>query len=441
MAHSTQIRDGDVHFTIDPITRSIKNTASTKTSVIQYDHNSERFTFILPRYIEGHDMMECNNVEVHYLTNSAVSGVYSVEDLRPDETEENVVCSWLLSQNATQNAGSLHFLLRFSCVAEDGTVEYVWNTGIYKGISIASGMYNSEAIVEDYPDALAQWKQEMASICSRADSAVTNLEEGLSNAKEAAENAEKSVADAAEALRMAVQGESERTEAENVRKRQEVERVEAENHRDSAELMRDDNEVNRVESEYERIKAEQMRVEAENHRAEAEAERKEWFDKVDKWHELVNVTLKENLATEFRHVFDKPYKKIRFKIIFRGSTATTLSNVRFKRAKGDSLGATYNNYYKYTPSGNLGTAKLLSATASFDCDGSIILTDASSATSKAVLGGGATYSADIQTEYTEEMMNFPEFYMYLGGSIADDGTLSGNVIGAGTTIQVWGCDA
>lgn len=163
MAHINNIRDADVHFTIDPITRAIKNAASTKTSVIQYDHNSERFTFMLPRYIEGHDMMECNQVEVHYInaSSAATSGVYIVDDMRTDETEENVLCSWLLSQNVTQEAGLLHFLLRFACVADDGSVEYAWNTGIYKGMSVASGMYNSGEIIEQYADVLAHWEREL----------------------------------------------------------------------------------------------------------------------------------------------------------------------------------------------------------------------------------------------------------------------------------------
>lgn len=183
MIHSNKIRDADVHFVIDPITRAIKSASATKTSVIQYDHNSERFTFMLPRYIEGHDMMESTNVEVHYINASAAaSGVYVVEDLQTDETEENVVCSWLLSQNATQNAGVLQFLLRFACVGEDGAIEYAWNTGIYKGISVASGMYNSEVVVEQYADVLEQWKQELFAKFNDIDAALDDviaLEESL----------------------------------------------------------------------------------------------------------------------------------------------------------------------------------------------------------------------------------------------------------------------
>lgn len=161
----------------------------------------------------------------------------------------------------------------------------------------------------------------------------------------------------------------------------------------------------------------------------------------ENWVQLVNETLTENLATEFRQVFDKPYKKIRFKIEFKGASSTTLSQVRFKRAKADGseVAAAY-NYLKYGSGGNLGTARSLVATAFFDVDNSIVLTDVYSGTDSACalsVYGSTAYS---DPKYTVEEQNFPEFYFYLGGSIADDGTLTGNVIGNGTRIQVWGCE-
>lgn len=161
MNHSSIIIDTDKCFEIDPVTRTIKNQSATKISVIQYDHNSERFSFVLPRMIEGHDMMECNRVEVHYINNGK-PGLYEVDDLAVCEDDATKIrCSWLLSQNATKEVGALTFLLRFACVAEDGTVEYAWNTAIFKGIAVAEGMNNSEAIVEQYADVLEQWKQEL----------------------------------------------------------------------------------------------------------------------------------------------------------------------------------------------------------------------------------------------------------------------------------------
>ena len=161
----------------------------------------------------------------------------------------------------------------------------------------------------------------------------------------------------------------------------------------------------------------------------------------EKWIPLVNDTLTENLATEFRVVFDKPYKKIRFKIGFYHADKTTLSNVRFKRAKSDGFGvATVGNYLIYSSGGNLGTRRYVWGTALFDIDGYIVVKEGGTATANRSFSdtGGNTIYGD--GTYTVENQNFPEFYFYLGGSIADDGTLSGNVIGAGTTIKVWGCE-
>ena len=67
MSHIHNVTDGDNKFIVDGISRAIKNASASKTTVMQFDHNSEVFTFEIPRYIEGHDMTACNRVEVHYL--------------------------------------------------------------------------------------------------------------------------------------------------------------------------------------------------------------------------------------------------------------------------------------------------------------------------------------------------------------------------------------
>lgn len=167
MAHAHSVYDCDTHFKIDPITRNITNVGSGKTTVLQYDHNSERFTFELPRYVEGHDMMGCNRVEVHYInidsqTKQESKGLYEVQDLQTSpESDDVVICSWLISGKATKYAGSLVFLVRFACIL-DGNVEYSWNTAIYSNIRVSSGIYNSEEIIAPYPDVLQQWADEFA---------------------------------------------------------------------------------------------------------------------------------------------------------------------------------------------------------------------------------------------------------------------------------------
>lgn len=160
MSHTNLIIDADPHFSIDPITRKIKNESSKKVTLIQNDHNSERFTFDIPRYIEEHDMMECDRVEVHFV-NGANASLYLVNDMQiHPEDESKVAFSWLVQDEATKNVGRLEFQIRFCCTNEDNIDDYIWHTAINADISISSGMNNTETVVERVPDVIAElaWK-------------------------------------------------------------------------------------------------------------------------------------------------------------------------------------------------------------------------------------------------------------------------------------------
>lgn len=162
MAHKHSVYDTDAHFKIDGVTRAVKNDSATKTVVVQHDHNSERFTFELPRYVDGHDMSLCNVVQIHYINIDSVDksknypGVYEVEDLQisPDD-EEVVILSWLISRNATQFVGNLSFAIHFACTS--GEDDYAWNTAKHTNIYVTEGIYNGEVVAEEYADILDQW--------------------------------------------------------------------------------------------------------------------------------------------------------------------------------------------------------------------------------------------------------------------------------------------
>lgn len=66
MSHAVKIVDDDKHFLIDSFTRQVSSEYS-KLMITNGDHNSERFTFEAPQNIEGHNMSECNSIEVHYV--------------------------------------------------------------------------------------------------------------------------------------------------------------------------------------------------------------------------------------------------------------------------------------------------------------------------------------------------------------------------------------
>lgn len=166
MAHTHPVIDGDNHFIIDPITRSVTNAESKKTILMQNDHNSERFTFEIDKLVEGHDMAKCNKIEVHYTNEDSNkknknAGVYEVTDMQVStDNADKLIFSWLVSENATLYAGSLKFLVVFSCV-EKGEVTYRWNTNVNTSITISKGMNNGEAVEGSYPDVLAQWKEQL----------------------------------------------------------------------------------------------------------------------------------------------------------------------------------------------------------------------------------------------------------------------------------------
>lgn len=188
MAHIHRIIDADNKFNINPITRAIANE-SGKVKLVQYDHNSERFTFTVPRLVDGHDMSLCSKIEIHYINVSGNSqdksaDVYLVDDMQIDEYSSDIVTfSWLISANATKYAGTLNFLIRFVCL--DGeTIEYAWNTEIFEGINISSGMDNGEgAVASVHTDVLEAWKNEVLTdaenAAKRAEAAAERVEELL----------------------------------------------------------------------------------------------------------------------------------------------------------------------------------------------------------------------------------------------------------------------
>lgn len=165
--HEHPVIDSDSYFVIDPDTRVIENATQATSYIMQYDHDSERFTFELPRYVDGHDMLLCNVVKVHYNNIDGETGdenadVADIYDLRrhPDDSSR-VICSWSISRQATQLAGILSFLVQYMCKAKDGTVTYEWHTDIYSDVEVKAGRNNGEGSVIQYSDILEQWRTKL----------------------------------------------------------------------------------------------------------------------------------------------------------------------------------------------------------------------------------------------------------------------------------------
>ena len=164
MAHIHSVYDSDTHFSANAVTRVLKNESSSKTTLVQGDHGCERFTFQIPRTIEGHDMSLCNKVEVQFInidakTKEENKGLYELDDLDISPNGDDVViCSWLIKRDATKFAGSLAFLLVFKCEDADGIIDYAWHTLPYTGIYVSSGINADKTFEDDYCDVIERWK-------------------------------------------------------------------------------------------------------------------------------------------------------------------------------------------------------------------------------------------------------------------------------------------
>lgn len=166
MKHNHTVADDDLHFSIDAETRTITHPNPESLILVRGDHNSERFSFEMDRYIDGHDTMLCDKVQVHYINvdgeipDVTSSDIYTVDDMAlKDGDDEKITCSWLIANTATLYAGTLSFALRFSCT-KDSKVVYVWNTAPYSGVVVSNGVNSSDEVVSQYGDVLDQWYSE-----------------------------------------------------------------------------------------------------------------------------------------------------------------------------------------------------------------------------------------------------------------------------------------
>lgn len=167
--------DRDHYFVVDPFTREISSKNPQKSTLIRNDHNSERFTFEVPRFIEDRDLTMCNTVRVHY-RNGKNTGVYTITDVEPYPfVNDTLICSWLISQNATSSAGTLSFMLKFSQVDDEGNVEYAWSTRAYDGVDVISDIEAPDVFESDYFDLIEQMKsQVMAELTDYIDTILAN---------------------------------------------------------------------------------------------------------------------------------------------------------------------------------------------------------------------------------------------------------------------------
>lgn len=208
MAHTHDVHDTGKRFEINGISRFIKETSTTKLVLVQGDHKSEVVTFKMPRYIDGHDMLLCNKIRVHYInietkTNNTSADIYEVTDLKlckdcEEEEEESIVFTWTIEAPATKYFGSLSFLIKFECT-EGENILYQWNTARYVNVNVLNGIDNSEAFVDKYSNVLEEWYNKLMGESETVANLVETVGQQLEDCEQATTNATKATNSCAEA--------------------------------------------------------------------------------------------------------------------------------------------------------------------------------------------------------------------------------------------------
>lgn len=150
MSHDHEVRDTGRLFIIDPPTRAI-TTESTSLNIMQYDHNSEEYTFQIPRYVDSHDMSLCDRIEVHFDNVSRnkrnkSESYYIVKDITVNS--DSVEFTWLISNTATQYEGTLTFSATFICVDEEtDELTYSWSSDAFKSIKVLANIKNTAEVL------------------------------------------------------------------------------------------------------------------------------------------------------------------------------------------------------------------------------------------------------------------------------------------------------
>ena len=166
MSHSHNLIDDDKYFVIDPDTRVISNPDKAPTIVVKNDHNSECIRFKIKRFIEGHDMSQCDKIRVHSMNvhadDSKVFNENVVECDLVTADDENVTFRWLIGRGSTKYHGDLVFTVQFICFDGEKVI-YAFNTLLCKLLKVGYGYSISDATLEDHYDILEQWYKNILS--------------------------------------------------------------------------------------------------------------------------------------------------------------------------------------------------------------------------------------------------------------------------------------
>lgn len=120
--------------------RTVTIPDELKNAAVQYDHNIETVTFDCPRYWDGNDLSEMI-VSINYERSDGHEGSYTCKNVVVDGNDSNIMhFDWTISNDATQVAGDLVFIVCVKKEHIDGYTSQVWHSQRCETFSVIKGL-------------------------------------------------------------------------------------------------------------------------------------------------------------------------------------------------------------------------------------------------------------------------------------------------------------
>lgn len=148
-------RDDEPHIVIGK-DRYIVVPEELKRIGVESDHNIETYIFDCPRYWDARDLSRMR-LYVNYMCANKVVGSYPVQYMWIDEVDNELMhFEWVISNNVTQAAGALSFLVCAKMADDAGYLENKWHTELNEEMYVSKGLDAEEMILELHPDILTR---------------------------------------------------------------------------------------------------------------------------------------------------------------------------------------------------------------------------------------------------------------------------------------------
>jgi hypothetical protein len=138
--------------TVDQVTRSMEVDPAHNIAGVVGDHNSNPVRFRIHRFVDGGDLMTCNEFYVAWQNPEAeTQGYTAIDDVRVDPAapQEYILATWLVDHLTCANAGQIEIMFRAVQSDSEGFVQYEWQTLLNDEMKVLPGINTAYGDVDD----------------------------------------------------------------------------------------------------------------------------------------------------------------------------------------------------------------------------------------------------------------------------------------------------